>query len=64
MSAHISTRALSDKLPRGNCKACPKGALFCRHDAPLNGREAAAEFTRHLLPHVRAALIERVKDAA
>lgn len=62
MVAHIAQAALTNTLPGGACKSCDTGAIkrgqmFCRAGAPLNGSDAAAEFTRGLLPAVRSRLI-------
>jgi hypothetical protein len=42
---HMATMALRHKLPKRN-----------QHGADLNGREAAAEYTRGLLPWARSAV--------
>lgn len=55
MSLHIAQSARNNELPSGPCRACDKaavrrGQMICRHGAPLNGADAAAEFVRNLSP--------------
>lgn len=50
---HIATEALRMRLSTQACRECEKRAPWCRGNAPLNGREAVAEFTRRLLPWAR-----------
>ena len=62
MSAHIATLALLNQLPKGKCHACSrhevkKGYVICRQAEPLNGEDAALEFSRHLRPVVRAQVL-------
>jgi hypothetical protein len=51
---HIATEAVRMRLSTQPCRDCERKAPWCRGKHPLNGNEAAQEFTRRLLPRARA----------
>jgi len=57
VAPHIATAAVQNELPSGSCRTCPRNASYCRGKSPLNGLEAAYEFTRNLRPWARARVI-------
>ena len=57
VAAHIATAAVQNELPGSSCRVCPRNASYCRGKSPLNGIDAAFEFTRHLRPWARTRVL-------
>lgn len=62
-AAHIATAAVGNELASSSCRVCPRNASWCRGSKPLNGLEAAHEYTRNLLPWARARVIGTKENA-